>query len=68
MNTLLDSITSFRAELIELRAARARHKQLVRELSAYTSIADRVEIETIVARYPEEETVEVRQILAGASA
>jgi hypothetical protein len=54
---------SFRQELIEFRADRTRHKQLVRELSAYTSVSDRLEIEEIVARYPEKDTVEVRQIL-----
>jgi hypothetical protein len=68
MNTLLDSIISFRQELVAHRAAVAQHKQLVRELSAYTSVSDRVEIDAIVARYPEEDTVEVRRILVSLAA
>jgi hypothetical protein len=63
MNTIVDSIVSFREELNGFRAARAQHKRLVRELSAYASVSDRAEIEAIVARYPEEETVQVRKIL-----
>jgi hypothetical protein len=53
---LLDTLAAHRAE-------RAEHRHLVEELSAYTSESDRLEIETIVARYSEEETREVRAIL-----
>ena len=45
------------------RADRAAHRQLEQELAAYSSRADRLEIETIVDRYSDEETREVRQIL-----
>ncbi len=42
---------------------REAHRQLQRELAAFTSPADRLEIETIADRYSDEDTLEVRQIL-----
>lgn len=58
---LLDTLAARRAE-------RAEHRHLVAELSGYTSHADRMEIEAVVARYSDEETREVRAILAALAA
>jgi hypothetical protein len=42
---------------------REAHRLLQKELSAFSSPADRLEIETIVDRYSDEEAHEVREIL-----
>ena len=49
--------------LAEHRAERAQHHKLEVELAAFTSPADRLEIETIADRYSDEESREVREIL-----
>ena len=53
---LLDTLAAHRAE-------RAEHRHLVEELSAFTSESDRLEIETIVGRYSDDEAHEIREIL-----
>jgi len=42
---------------------REAHRLLQKELAAFTSPADRLEIETIVDRYSDEDAHEVREIL-----
>jgi len=42
---------------------REAHRMLQKELAAFTSPADRLEIEAIVDRYSDEEAHEVREIL-----
>ena len=49
---------------IEFRIAQARRQHLARELAAYRSEADRLELDAIVSRYPDDQTAEVREILA----
>ena len=49
--------------MAERRAARAARAQLEREIGAYSSASDLLELEAIIARYPEEQTVEVREVL-----
>ena len=56
MMNIKDTLSTHRSE-------RAAHRQLAHELADYTSAADRLEIETIAARYSEEDSREVRQIL-----
>ena len=56
MHTLKDTFAAHRAE-------RAQHRQLEHELAAFTSASDRMEIETIAARYTDDESREVRQIM-----
>lgn len=46
------------------RAERVRRRTLVRELAAYSSDADRCELEAILDRYPDGLTHELREILA----
>jgi len=46
------------------RAQRAQHRQLEHELAAFTTPDDRLAIETIADRYSDEETREIRAILA----
>jgi hypothetical protein len=50
------------------RAAHARRRQLEHELAGYSTPSDRLEIEAIVDRYSDEETHELRAILAVQSA
>lgn len=46
-------------------AGRGRRAQLVRELAAYTTIAQRRDLEATLDRYPDSDTHELRDILAG---
>jgi len=63
-------MTNFRTKIQQLREAlhtdrrgRAQRRQLERELAAYATPNDRLEIEQIVARYSDDETRQIRQIL-----
>ncbi len=58
---LLDTLAARRAE-------RAAHQHLADELAAYNTHADRLEIETIIDRYSDEETREIRDILTAQAA
>jgi hypothetical protein len=62
---------SLAAKILVLRATRTvraaqrqRRRQLERELAAYASPADRLELEAILDRYPAGQTGELRTILA----
>ncbi len=61
MHTLKDTFAARRAD-------RAKHRQLQHELAAFTSAADRREIETIADRYSDEDSREVRQIMMALAA
>jgi hypothetical protein len=61
MHTLKDTFAAHRAE-------RAAHRQLERELAAFTSASDRLEIETIADRYSDDDAREVRQIMVALAA
>ena len=54
-----------RAAIITRRSARRRRQQLQRELAGYTTTAQRLELEAIMARYAPEQTQELHAILAG---
>ena len=61
-------MTNLRTRIHHLREAlhagrRAQRRQLERELAAYATPNDRLEIEQIVARYSDDETRQIRQIL-----
>jgi len=45
------------------RAARAERKSLERELAGYTSPSDLADLGAILARYSDEETAEIRDML-----
>lgn len=46
-------------------ADRKRRSQLRRELAAYSTLAQRYDLEATLDRYPDSDTVELRDILAG---
>jgi hypothetical protein len=54
---------SIQASVRRRRAARAHRRVLEAELATYVTPADRLEIETIADRYPDEESREIREIL-----
>ncbi len=48
-----------------VRAARAARKSLERDLANYTSPGDLNDLEAILSRYSEDETADIRSVLAG---
>ena len=56
--------TSVRDELRQARAARAARKALEHDLASYTSQADLNDLGAILNRHSEEETRDIRRILA----
>ena len=64
MTTLSNRIQLLRAALNADREGRAKQRRLERELAAYTTPSDRLEIEEIIARHTEEETRQIRRILS----
>jgi len=62
--TLAARLLVLRAAHAVRRAERARRRRLEQEMAAYSSAADRQEIEAILDRYPDGLTRELRSILA----
>jgi hypothetical protein len=58
-------IVILRAGVLTRRSGRRRRQQLRRELAEYTTAAERLEIEAIMARYQPEQTQELEAILIG---
>jgi predicted secreted Zn-dependent protease len=58
-------VAAVRDELREARAARTTRRSLERELESYRSAADLNDLEAILDRHSEEETADIRRILAG---
>ncbi len=56
--------TAVRSQIRETRDERAGRAQLERELGAYTSPADLDDLYAILDRYSDQETAEIRRILA----
>jgi hypothetical protein len=65
---LAAKIREARTSLSHRRAVRVAHKQLAGELAAFTTAADRAELEQILDRHSAEETREIREILSRRSA
>ena len=63
MNHKFATPAAIKDALAARHADRVHHRELERELAAFSSPADRLEIETIVDRYSDEESREVRAIL-----
>ena len=61
--SISERITQARHDRGARRALRAQHEHLVRELSAYSTPAERLEIELIAARAPHEDGALVLNIL-----
>jgi hypothetical protein len=51
-------------KLQNILAARAANRELERELATYTSARDRDDLDAIIARHDEEQTVDIRRIVA----
>ena len=62
--TLAARIIVARAQATSRKAARKRRAELERELAGYANGADRCDLETILDRYPDGVTHELRSILA----
>jgi hypothetical protein len=58
-------LTAVRDELRDARAARAARKSLERDLASYRSESDLNDLGAILDRHSEEETADIRRILAG---
>ncbi len=58
-------LAAIRDELREAREARAARKALERDLASYTRQADLNDIDAILDRHSDEETADIRRILAG---
>ena len=63
MRAIRTSLKSSKREA--LRAARAERKALKRDLASYTSPSDLNDLEAILARYSDEETADIRRMIAG---
>lgn len=55
-------------ERMSARTARAERRALERDLASYTSAAELAELDAILSRHSEEETEEIRHILAAQAA
>jgi len=62
--TLGRRLTAIREEIRDTRDARAARKSLAGELSSYTSPSDLNDLDAILDRYSDEETADIRRILA----
>jgi hypothetical protein len=62
MRTIRGSLRASRRE--DRRAARAARKSLERDLASYTSARDLNDLDAILDRYSNEETADIRGILA----
>ena len=56
---------TIRGEVRHARAVRAERKSLERDLASYTSEADLNDLDAILDRHSDEETRDIRRILAG---
>jgi hypothetical protein len=63
MTTLSNRIHLLREALRADREGRAKQRRLERELAAFATPNDRLEIEEIVSRYSADETRQIRRIL-----
>ncbi len=62
--TLSHRWTALRDELRDGREARAARRTLAGDLASYTSASDLNDLDAILDRYSDEETADIRRILA----
>ena len=62
--TLGRRLTAIRDDIRDSRDARAARKSLAGELATYTSPSDLNDLDAILNRYSDEETADIRRILA----
>ena len=60
----MPTITAIRSRIRESRDARAARAALEREISSYSSPSDLDDLHAILDRYSDQETVQIRRILA----
>jgi hypothetical protein len=65
---LKSKIHSVRTGLSHRRTVRLANRQLSQELAAFTTAADRAELDEMIERHSAEETREIREILSRLSA
>ena len=63
MNNTTGIVTTARNAMAARRAQRQRRDQLAHELAAFSTESDRLELDMIISRYPDEQTREIRAIL-----
>lgn len=68
MASMTRTAAAIRDELREAREARAARKALERDLASYTRPADLNDIDAILDRHSDEETADIRRILAARAA
>ena len=60
----LTTVTSLRTSLAERRVARAKRRNLARDLASYRTPGERLELDLILGRHSAEETAEIHSILS----
>lgn len=65
MSTMQSAMNVIRASDAARRAQRRKDSALARELAGYSSAADRLELDAVLDRHADEDTADVRRILAG---
>ena len=61
---MLESFNAARVRRTNARRSRLQHKQLQADLASFTSDADRFDLEATLDRYPNQQTLEIRRLLA----
>ncbi len=61
---MLESFNAARVRRSHARHGRLEHKQLQADLASFTSDADRFDLEATLDRYPDQQTLEIRRLLA----
>jgi hypothetical protein len=61
---MLESFNAARVRRTRARHTRLEHQQLQADLASFTSDADRFDLEATLDRYPDQQTLEIRRLLA----
>lgn len=64
----MPAITAVRTAVAQRRVARARRRQLERDLAGFATPAQRLDLDAMLSRYPSEQTEDIRRILAAQDA
>ena len=61
---MLESFNAARVRRTQARRVRLERQQLQADLASFTSDADRFDLEATLDRYPDQQTLEIRRLLA----
>jgi len=61
---MLESFNAARVRRTHARHTRLERQQLQADLASFTSDADRFDLEATLDRYPDQQTLEIRRLLA----